>query len=466
MPTAAEQVERPAAGAGATAVRRLRDGRLLIGPPARAGQPCAACVEARLAAHGIVSERASVRDAGLSQLAAPPPPDGHILSWDGRAFAPHLLLPVPGCGCGNGWRPPASLSLADAVDPLTGIVAHVDLHDFPDADGATATLALARPCRLAALGRLPSIIEGAGFGASGHAWTAAVAETLERYCASFFPDDLPIGPAAALGAEHLPVSNASFGGEPVGWDQPVRWVQGERLADGRPCFVQASAVYFPYPCADVEPRRSRGGSEGLAAGATRADAIRHATLELIERDSFIRAWRFDGPRREIPSPFAGPHALRFVALPNRFGVPVVVAFLEADDIPYCTAGIAARLDLAEAIDAAAREAIGARALDLVIGRSAAGSAEARHAHALDPALRAVRDAWRRGGPPSGGAVLPPADWTDLTRRLPDAVAVDVTTPDVSALGVTVVRVVIPGLFGSEPVPGMSRLGGNPAPTPF
>ncbi|WP_211246035.1 hypothetical protein, partial [Cereibacter changlensis] len=93
------------------------------------------------------------------------------------------------------------------------------------------------------------------------------------------------------------------------------------------------------------------------------------------------------------------------------------------------------------------------------------SIEARRSHALDASLRPARQAWRTGGGSFRGPA-PPRGWSELLLRLPEAVAVDVTTADVRALGLTVVRVVIGGCHGSEPVIGLSRIGGNPLPTPF
>ena len=321
------------------------------------------------------------------------------------------------------------------------------------------------PCRLAELGRLPGIIEGAGFGEADASWTSAIGETLERYAAAFMPAGLPVCAAADLGAEHLDPSNVSFGGAPLGADQPVRWVQGRRLVDGAPCWVQASAVYFPYVCHDLEPPRSRGGSEGLAAAPTAQAAIEHAAHERIERDAFMRAWRYGGARRPLASPFPGRPDLAFTQVGNRFGLPVVAAFLESDEVPYATAGLAARATLAEAVEAAGREAIGAQALYRGLATVGADPRQARYRHAVDIGLRRARAAWRTEAPSWSEApgALP---WTALVRRIPDAVAVDVTTPDVASLGVRVERVVIPGCHGFEPIGGESRLGGDPTPPPY
>ncbi|WP_327753982.1 YcaO-like family protein (plasmid) [Sphingobium sp. SJ10-10] len=453
-------------------LRRLTQGTMLFGPLQGAGQPCQRCVDARLASQGHAWSTAAIdacapalfREA-TETLRAAGTACGTMLSHGDKGWRSHLLLPVPGCICMRGWWPPAGLSLDHAVDPLVGIVGRVESQPEEGPDGEACILALAHPCRLPPLGGLPSIIDGAGFGQPERARQAAIGEVLERYCASFIPSDLPICAARDLGEDHIIPSYVSFAGEPIGADQRLRWVRGRRLIDDALCWVQASATFFPYPCHDDEPGRSWGGSEGLAAGSDRKSAIVHATHEVLERDAFIRAWRFGGARRSLPSPFTGSAALRLVQIDNRHGIPVVSAFLESPTVPLCTAGIAARWTVQDAARVAALEALGARALDRLVGRSSSESVEARHGHACDPNLRAVRDHWCAGSGRFRGPPIP-AEWDQLVLRIPDAVVVDITTPDVAALGVTVVRVIIPGCHGSEPVRGVSRIGGNPAPTPF
>ncbi|MEO8244174.1 MAG: YcaO-like family protein [bacterium] len=460
----------PPAGSSALPVRRDPAGQLLFGPLPQQPSPCPHCVDARLASNGRNFRHCQPDqiDAGLGAMAlarlTADPAKGAVLSFDEKGWQRHLVLPVPGCLCAKHWTPPSDLEPATAVDPLVGLIARLEDWQVPGFAGEPLTLAVSIPCRLTALGGLATIIDGAGFGLRDQARRAATGETIERYCASFVPDGLPVCRARDLGAEHLLPSHVPFGGAAIGADQPVRWVLGHRVIDGVPVWVQASAVYFPYRCHDREPPQSWGGSEGLAAGTDRHAALVHATHEMLERDAFIRAWRFDGPRRPIPTPH-GDRGLHLTRIDNRFGIPVVAAFIDGETPPLCSAGIAARATEAEAVTAATHEALGAQALHRRFKADAQLSSEARRNHALDPSLRSARQAWQRQstafrGPP------PPASWTDLLLRLPDAVAVDVTTPDVRALGLTVLRVVIPGCHGSEPVMGVSRIGGNPLPTPF
>ncbi|MFE5586342.1 YcaO-like family protein [Kitasatospora sp. NPDC056531] len=122
------------------------------------------------------------------------------------------------------------------------------------------------------------------------------------------------------------------------------WVPGESLTGGRETMVPACAVHLAHrpPPGCAAPLRP--GSTGLAAHRTRAEAGRHAALEVLERHLLWHAWYADGPRT-VPPPGAGPalspqlqeslEALgvtaTFVALPSRDGAVCVLACLHAPD---------------------------------------------------------------------------------------------------------------------------------------
>lgn len=447
---------------------RVRADHVVAGPGG--GTPCAACLRARLAANGhpapqpvAPDDAAELGRQAMQQYQALGAPPGVAFEWRDGGWTGHLVLPLPGCRCA---ARRARATTLDAVSDLVGIVTR--LAGWPVtglAAGEECMMVLASVANMRAAGSGLALLDGAACGTPARARLAAVGEVLERYCAGFVPDGLPVATVRDLGRDHAMPSGDSFGGLPLGANDPVRWVRGQRLADGEPCWVQASAVYFPYRCHALEPPRSRGGSEGLAAGASWEAAVEHAAHERIERDALIRAWRYGGRRAALANPYAARPDLQFTLVGNRFGLPVVTAFAEAGSVPYATAGIAARATVAEAIDASAREACGAQALYRRFKHDQAPSREARYCHAVDATLRAVRRAWQHDGAPPHEAGAPLA-WPELRRRLPDAVAVDVTTDDVRQLGVHVARVVIPGCYGFEPVHGESQLGGDPAPLPY
>lgn len=73
-------------------------------------------------------------------------------------------------------------------------------------------------------------------------------------------------------------------------EQRIPWVLGIDLVDGSPCWVPRDAV----DCDDrIDPHRPpaavQGGTNGLAAGATRAQATVHALCEVLERHA-VAGW--------------------------------------------------------------------------------------------------------------------------------------------------------------------------------
>lgn len=154
---------------------------------------------------------------------------------------------------------------------------------------------------------------GAGDSAAT-ALMSGIGEAAERYCGCFYDrDDVVVGSFAEL-AEHAVHPDPlrlfsrqqieSFGpGGPDYFDESSRigWVWGYSLNERRPRLVPACLVYLNYlPEAD-EARIGINASTGLAAGSTREEAILGALLEIVERDAFTLAWmhRQAGRRIEI-----------------------------------------------------------------------------------------------------------------------------------------------------------------------
>src|SRR6185295_3075966 len=79
------------------------------------------------------------------------------------------------------------------------------------------------------------------------------------------------------------------------------WVWGHSLTERRPRLVPASLVYLNYRPAGDEAKIGLNASTGLAAGATREEAILGGLLEIVERDAFTIAWmhRQVGRRIEV-----------------------------------------------------------------------------------------------------------------------------------------------------------------------
>lgn len=454
---------------GATLVAYRVGGRWAYGRyPGVGGEPCAACVDARFLSQGHRPERHAMpklAEQALQELQKRDAPPGTLIEYVGSQIWTHLVLPVPGCPCAQAAGPSPALPLDAAVSDLVGLIRELDLLPISGLDPAVETIfASAVGCDVGAFGRPGGVGAGTGCGTTQQAQRAAIGETLERYAASIIPEDLLLATVSQLDAPHMPIDPHAFAHQPVGAHDMLRWVQGKRLVDGSACWVPAAMVYFPYVCADTEPRRSSGSSQGLAAGADLRQAVIHATCEVIERDAFMRAWRFDGPRLRLHNPYPARPDLHFALVRNRFGLPVVTVFSEADTIPYCLAGIAGRGSVADAVEAAAREVIGGR---IFFGRRVDHgdrAIEARYRHATDPGLGAARARWLDR--PFTALSDDRLAWDAFCMRVPDAVVIDITPADVRSLGVVVVRVCVPGCHTFEPCADAPFLGGDQTPIPY
>jgi len=292
-------------------------------------------------------------------------------------------------------------------------------------------------------------------------------------------------------------------------DLPVLWALGERMDSGSPAYVPASLVWVNYflPPRDAEPRTNFVMFTGIAAGRSRVEAEASALEELIERDATMIWWHSGSPAvgiqpdAEIKDLLAGERDdvihYRLVQIRNGFGVPVIGALIEDDEHQVLGLGVAARCDPGEALRKAVAEAVTLRTYALglldpqgVIWQSTAEGmiegasfkphrADRRYADSYRDDFKDVTDLGCQSQiyldprmRPHLQRILAPEQWTTLTaipgipakdddarrlaylallaRRGIKAFSVDLTTPDVRAAGLHVVRVVAPGLYGNAP----------------
>jgi ribosomal protein S12 methylthiotransferase accessory factor len=151
---------------------------------------------------------------------------------------------------------------------------------------------------------------------------------------------------------------------------PIDWVLGRWLDTGSPVYVPALPSFFAYPVA-AEEAFCQVTSNGLAAGATRAEASLRAALELVERDAFTLSWlaRLPGRRihlddsvdpgtREVARQLAAHGArLELYLVGAGVAVPAVVAigFGDGKRWPGATVAMAAHLSPHRAIRKAVLE---------------------------------------------------------------------------------------------------------------
>lgn len=186
--------------------------------------------------------------------------------------------------------------LRRAVSPYTGIVRSLEeclqsstdppLHQFAAEVGA-----LGRGAR-----------SGAAAPTRRDAAAAAVGEALERYSASTVPvDRLVVGSARELGAEAVEPgrfalfsrrqhARRGFPFRPFTRETPVAWVEGYSLPERRRALLPAELVFL----GGVAPRGSvsigYATSSGTACATRAEDALVRGLCELLERDAFMIVW--------------------------------------------------------------------------------------------------------------------------------------------------------------------------------
>jgi ribosomal protein S12 methylthiotransferase accessory factor len=316
-----------------------------------------------------------------------------------------------------------------------------------------------------------------------------------------------LDPAAVCLYSRRQYADAASPFVPFTEDLPVLWARGYRLRDGAPVWLPASLVwvnYFVGPRTD-EPRTNFVVYAGIATGTSRRDAERAALEEIIERDATEVWWRARGPvtgLRTDTSPGAAaafatrrPSPLRYHAVwvPTVFGVPVVGVLVIDPEQDVVGLGLAARPDPVAALRKALAEAVSLRSYALGLADPDGTVWQAIHAGLVDPtpfhpwrADRAYLDSYRPDfrdvldlGCQSQVYLDPRtrpwlAALTDPPDQLPvenlpvvpgeprqaylhrlaaegiEAYGIDLTTPDVAAAGLRVVRVIAPGTYSNAP----------------
>lgn len=261
-------------------------------------------------------------------------------------------------------------------------------------------------------------------------------------------------------------------------DRPILWGEGLELGSGEPRWLPFEMVHTDYrlpqpPAAGCFPV----GSNGLGAGNSRGEAIRHALLELIERDA-LSLWlqRPDRGRGSGRVAAEADPALRqltdrlaeagfdvaILDITSDLAVPAFVAVLADRRDPaghagfgsaaHPAAGVAASKALLEAVQVRTSYIAGARD-DLGPDEFAAGGLRAK-ARWVETALRQPAGLTLR--PDAAAAALAVDEQVPwLVQRLaatgmPEAIVVDLGRPEI---GIPVVRVVVPGLEAAADEPG-------------
>jgi ribosomal protein S12 methylthiotransferase accessory factor len=324
---------------------------------------------------------------------------------------------------------------------------------------------------------------------------AAIGEGLERYCCAVVdPGDLLCGSAEELGERQRVRGPADFalyhprqvaGGPSVDRSAMVAWVPGWSLTGHEAVLVPACLVYMPYaPCFldRGEQVVAPAVSTGLACATALDDAVLRGLYEVVERDAFMITWM---NRLRVPAvDFATHpvlhrmydehlrrHGLRYHLFETTTDVPIR-SFLcllvdEMRDPPMICAGGAASLDPVRAAGKAMCEAVQTREWAKFLGRDGvAGDVGSDWA-----GVRTFEDHVRLYAYTDMSAAVDfllnrepahtPPDWrsgavgesrTDLRTVVDvlaaaghEAIALDLTTPDVRECGYSVARAIVPQL---------------------
>jgi ribosomal protein S12 methylthiotransferase accessory factor len=440
----------------------------------------------------------------------------------------HTVLPLPDRtphpGSTRAWAAVAELGsgLEVLFDQRTGPVVHAQPvpHHASVPDGLTTYQAFAAATKRLYPWANSQVCGGSSFLSAEDARTASLGEAVERYCGNLISPkrirrgsytSLTAAGQAALDPQDLVLFSRDqyrtrgFPFPEFTRDSETCWIDGKDLDGGR-VWLPASLSYVNW---HMGPFREETAYHphyfsGIAAGASLDSAILGAVEEVVERDITMIWWMnahplptldVSGTRLEqVVAESAGRgQDLRFIALPDEFGIPVVVAVLWQREEGLLNVGFGCKPDPVRAALKAATEAFtlqeGSRDLDNPTGRYRAGAVESvvsdrflkpwrRDRNYLDdyhPAFRDVNALMCQQqfflDPRAQEAVR---GWLDTpveghVRDLPAPAEhslaayaklladrghrvyyTDLTSPDVALAGVDVVRALVPGLVGNFP----------------
>ena len=343
-----------------------------------------------------------------------------------------------------------------------------------------------------------------GCGATrAEAAAAAVGEALERYSLSHVPfERLVVATAAELGTgavdpDRFALFSAAqhaipgFPFRPFTRDTRVAWIEGAAIPGGAPAWLPAELVLLGDASAG-EPI-GYATSSGAACGPGRDETIARGLCELLERDAFMIAWAArlslplldwsgDGRLGRLDERFFARSGLAYAAvdLSPVHGVPSVLGVVRAP--AGCPGALGVGAGTATTIERAwfkaLSEAFSARAagtkLLLADGRDADADGGARivsfedhirfHADPRNVASAAFLDASDARRRTSTLPELRGDPVEELAARVAaagsSAYAVEVTSPDVAALGLVVTKVVAPELCALDVIHRARFLGGR------
>jgi ribosomal protein S12 methylthiotransferase accessory factor len=388
-----------------------------------------------------------------------------------------------------------SLLVENLVDPSVGIVRSVS--QAPLEPGAPAFFHYAaKACNTLALCKQKNFSRAGGASTNkAIALAKALGEAVERYCSAIYDkEELPftcfadasfpcVSPSdfALFSQEQFLPTNFRF--SPFDVTTPLRWVQASDLVDGEPCYVPAAMAFTPY-FIDREKGEhyiTQSISTGLACHGGRTKATLSAICEVIERDAFTITWqaRLGRPHIRVETLSARNRDLvkrleriestvTLLNLTMDVGIPTILSVLRSHvpEAPALVFAAAADLDPEEAVRKSLEELAHTRRLAHLLKTTCSPCipgpnyenilnnnthvqlyCDHNNTHLADFMFKSQQ---RIGfddienlaaGDPEIGLTTVLEKVSKLGHRV---LVVDLTTPDVSELGLFVVRALIPG----------------------
>lgn len=188
----------------------------------------------------------------------------------------------------------------------------------------------------------PGFIRSHGSGMSiAEAATPAIAEALERYCASLYrTENLLTARAADLGGECIDLDSIPTVSEremahpncPIkkaSKREAIRWVRGVSLTEMRPIFIPAIMVYSGLSLLLPGEHFWLPISTGCAAHHDRDYAIRAGIFEVAERDAISLLWHQQLPLPQIEIDYADKNLAAHLEFYQRASAYVEMRFFDA-----------------------------------------------------------------------------------------------------------------------------------------
>jgi len=355
---------------------------------------------------------------------------------------------------------------------------------------------------------LDHVVSVCGTGRSvREAVAAAIGESVERSSASYLPHErFVVATAKELG--RTAVDPASFGlfstdqyarprfpFVPFESSTRIRWVDGVELGTGEPAWLPVELVFLADAVLPGEHRIAYATSSGLACAESALTATERGLFELLERDAFILVWAnrlspplldwSDEPRLvELARTYFDPTGLDYYAvdLSSFHELPIVLGVVQAPGSGAAMGvGAAAAPTLEQAWLKALAEAFATRSAArkfALVEPERTYAADGSDVLTLEDHIRFYAD--------DAHAAAARFLITGVTRRVSDvpslepvraeervarlverisaagsrAYAVDVTAPDVRTTGLSVIKMVAPGLCALD-VPHVARFQGTP-----